>query len=54
METKSDEARTTSSKDARKTQIRSLPKAEQKLDQKEMKKVKGGIVGPCDRERLHR
>ena len=52
METKRDEARTRTSKDARKhTEVKPLPRAEEKLDQKEMKKVKGGIGGPCDRKR---
>jgi len=55
METKRDDSRTRTSKDARKhTEVRSLPKAEEKLDQKEMKKVRGSIVGPCDRQRRDR
>jgi hypothetical protein len=55
MGTKRDEAQTRSSKDVRKhTEVKSLPKAEEKLDQKEMKKIKGSIVGPCDRQRRDR
>ena len=55
MGTKRDEANARTSKEVRKrAEIKSLPKAEEKLGQKEMKKVRGSIVGPCDRERLHR
>ena len=55
METKREEARTRTSKDVRKhTEVKSLPKTERKLDPKEMKKVKGSIVGPCDRQRRDR
>ena len=55
METKRDDSRTRISKDVRKhTEVKSLPKAEEKLDPKEMKKVRGSIVGPCDRQRRDR
>ena len=55
MERKREEARTRPSKDARRhTEVKSLPKAEEKLDQKEMKEVRGSIVGPCDRQRRDR
>ncbi len=46
---------TTRTKDTRdvqkRTEVKDLPKPERKLNQKEMKKVKAGVVGPCDRER---
>lgn len=46
---------TTKAKDTKneqkRTQVKDLPKPERKLNPKEMKKVKGGIVGPCDRAR---
>ena len=55
MATKTEDARTKSSEDAQKrTRVRDLPKPERKLDPKEIKKVKGGTVGPCYRERRDR
>jgi len=38
----------------KRTQVKDLSKPERKLNQKEMKKVKGGVTGPCDRERQYR
>ncbi len=49
---------TTKAKDTKneekRTQVKDLPKPERKLNQREMKKLKGGSVGPCDRERGRR
>ncbi len=46
---------TTKTKDTKnerkRTQIKDLSKPEQKLNPKEIKRVKGGVIGPCDRER---
>ncbi len=49
---------TTKTKDTKneqkRTQVKDLPKSQRRLNQKEMKKLKGGTVGPCDRERGRR
>lgn len=55
MTTKTKDTRTRSARDAQKrTQVKDLPKPERKLDQGDMKKVKGSIVGPCSREHRSR
>ena len=40
--------------DPKRTKVKDLRKPEARLKQEEMKKVKGGAVGPCDRERRYR
>ena len=55
MSAKTDEARNSSSKNMKKrTEVKDLPKLEEPLDQKVMKKVKGSVIGPCDRDRRNR
>ena len=52
MAPKTKDPTTKNSKDAQKrTQVKDLPQPEEKLDQKEMKKVRGGMIEPCYRKR---
>ncbi|MGI9165839.1 MAG: bacteriocin [Pyrinomonadaceae bacterium] len=43
---------TSETKTKKRTQIKELPESEKTLTAKELKKVKGGVGGPCDRPRL--
>ena len=52
MPTKTKDTTTKSPKDAQKrTQVKDLPQPEERLDHKEMKKVRGGMIEPCYRKR---